>query len=84
MNENELRLAIRKELKSINESADVASQVVSGFNQATATPEQVMYAIEIITAALTGTFLFSTWMRMKDRIAKLASTQQNKSNQRVK
>jgi hypothetical protein len=73
MNENKLRLAIRKELKRIDESTEVASQIVSGFNQASATPEQVLYALEIITGALAGTAFLAAWTPMKNYIMKIYS-----------
>ena len=73
MNENKLRLAIRKELKDINESTEVASQIVSGFNQASASPEQILYALEIITGALAGTAFFAAWTPIKNYIMKIYS-----------
>ena len=75
MNENKLRLAIRQELKNINESHEVASQVVSGFNQAAATPEQILYALEIITGALAGTAFLTAWTPIKNYIIKFYTGQ---------
>jgi hypothetical protein len=67
MNENKLRLAIRKELRKLNEvsSAELASQ---GFNAAAASPEQIMYAVEIISAALAGTVLLKAWSPIQSYI----------------
>ena len=73
MNENKLRLAIRKELKNLNESPEVASQIVSGFNQASASPEQILYALEIITGALAGTAFLTAWTPIKNYIMKIYS-----------
>jgi hypothetical protein len=71
MNENKLRLMIRKELRNLNESPDVTSQIVSGFNQASATPEQILYALEIISGALVGTGFLKAWTPIKNYIIKI-------------
>lgn len=70
MNENKLRLAIRKELKNIKESPEVASQIMSGFNQASATPEEILYALEVITGVLAGTAFLKAWTPIKNYIMK--------------
>lgn len=74
MNENKLREAIRKELKNINE-VSTPELVSQGFNTATATPEQIMYAMEIIGSVLAGTVLLKAWSPIQAYIKGILSKQ---------
>ena len=60
MNEQKLRSAIRKELKSLNES-DAATQVMSGFNAAAANPADIVIALNVIGSLLVGTAFLKMW-----------------------
>ncbi len=78
MNENKLREAIRKELKNINE-VSTPELVSQGFNTAAATPEQIMYAMEIIGSVLAGRvlskLLLSAWSLIQTYIKGILSKQ---------
>ena len=67
MNENKLRLAIRKELRKINETP-TAELVTQGFNAAAASPADIKFALDVIGAVLAGSVLLKAWSPIRSYI----------------
>lgn len=74
MNENKLREAIRKELKKANESTEAATQISASFVQASAKPEEILYALNILGAAFAGIGLHVAWKTIRNKIETLLKT----------